>query len=268
MIRSETVINKNYGEINPVQFGYEDCEKGHSYGPALRTHWLLHFVVSGKGYFKIENREYNISAGNIFVIPPFVETYYEADLEEPWNYIWIGFTASEDFDILFNDVIYLPTAARIFKEMKKCGSMGVGKTAFLCSKIWQLFAEILEKNDEKIDYVEKALNIIASEYTSDISIQIIADRIGLERTYFSNLFKKETGMSPKKYLLKYRMEQAADFIRNYGYSISVTALSVGYNDVYIFSKMFKRYYGISPSHFKKRLKPVFDADHSTPTRKL
>ena len=81
--------------------------------------------------------------------------------------------------------------------------------------------------------------------------QDIADRIGLERTYFSNLFKKEMGISPKKYLLKHRMEQAADLIKNRGYSVSVTALSVGYSDVYIFSKMFKQYYGVSPSKFKK-----------------
>ena len=252
MNHSETVINKGYIGINPMQFGYETCEKGHSYGPALRTHWLLHFVVSGKGYFSIENREYNVSAGDIFVIPPFIETYYEADLKEPWDYIWIGFTASQDFDILHNDIICLPGAARIFEEMKKCGTMTVGRTEFLCSKIWQLFAEILEKKEGKIGYIEKALNIIHSEYMSDISVQIIADRIGLERTYFSNLFKKEKGMSPKKYLLKYRMKQAADLIRNRDYTVSVTALSVGYSDVYIFSKMFKNYYGVSPLEFRKR----------------
>jgi len=121
----------------------------------------------------------------------------------------------------------------------------------LCSKIWQLFSEILERKEEKIDYTQNALNIIYSEYMSDITVQSIADRIGLERTYFSNLFKKEMGISPKKYLLKHRMEQAADLIKNRGYSVSVTALSVGYSDVYIFSKMFKQYYGVSPSKFKK-----------------
>lgn len=250
MIFSETVINKGYTDINPMQFGYEDCGKGHSYGPALRTHWLLHFVVSGKGYFKIEDREYTLSAGNIFVIPPFVETYYEADSAEPWEYIWVGFTAPPEFNILHDDILYMPSAARIFEEMKKCSRMTVGRTEYLCSKIWQLFADILERKEEKIDYIEKALNIIYSEYMSDISVQTIAGRIGLERTYFSNLFKKEMGMSPKKYLLQHRMEQAADLIKNRGYSISVTALSVGYSDVYIFSKMFKQYYGVAPSKFK------------------
>jgi AraC-like DNA-binding protein len=247
---SETIINKEYVDINPNQFGYQDCDRGYSFGPALRTHWIFHFVVSGKGYFKIEDREYYLSAGNIFVIPPFVETYYEADLTDPWEYIWVGFTMSNNPGIPFGDVIYIPSAAHVFEDMKRCRQMTAGRTEFLCSKISQLFAEILEQREEKIDYVKKALNIIHSEYASDISVQMIADRVGFERTYFSDCFKKQVGMSPKKYLLKYRMEQAAYLIRNHGYSVSITALSVGYSDVYTFSKMFKKYFGVSPSNFK------------------
>jgi len=252
MVHSETVINKEYIGINPVRFGYENCAKGYGYGPAIRPHWLLHFVVSGRGYFKIGNREYTLSAGNIFVIPPFVESYYQADFDEPWSYVWIGFTTTQEFNFLLEDILYVPSAAYIFEEMKHCSKMTVGKTEFLCSKIWQLFAEILEGKDEKIDCIEEALNIIFSEYASaDITVQAIADRVGFERTYFSKYFKNKMGVSPKKYLQKYRMEQAATFFRKYDYSVSCAALSVGYSDVYIFSKMFKRYYGVSPSDFKK-----------------
>ncbi len=128
--------------------------------------------------------------------------------------------------------------------------MSKGKTEFLCSKVWQLLSLVFDAQSEKIDYIEQAVSIINAEYMNDISVQNIADRVGLERTYFSNLFKTKTGLPPKQYLLKTRMEQAAVFLRDYGYSVSVTALSVGYSDVYTFSKMFKQYFGISPSNFK------------------
>ena len=128
--------------------------------------------------------------------------------------------------------------------------MSKGKTEFLCSKVWQLLSLIFDAQSEKIDYIEQAVNIINAEYMNDISVQNIADKVGLERTYFSNFFKKQIGLSPKQYLLKTRMEQAAVFLRDYGYSVSVTAFSVGYSDVYTFSKMFKQYFGISPSKFK------------------
>lgn len=252
MANLELITDKGYKDINPVVFGYESCKKSHHYGPALRTYWLIHFVVSGKGYFKIEDREYTVTEGNIFVIPPFVEIYYEADAQTPWEYIWIGFTMDKRVDIRFDDVMYLPKTQHIFESMKHCGEMTGGKTEFLCSKIWQLISVILDQRRETVGYIDKALSIVGSEYMTDIGVQEIADRIGLERTYFSKLFRTQTGISPKQYILKTRMELAADLIKNRGYSISVTALSVGYNDVYIFSKMFKRYYGISPSHFKEK----------------
>ncbi len=246
----EVIVNKGYKDINPMQFGFEECGSSHSFGPALRTYWLLHYVVKGKGYFKINGREYTVTAGNIFVIPPFVETYYEADKDCPWEYIWVGFTAGSEFKFQFNDVMYMPNAHHVFESMKKCSNMSKGKTEFLCSKVWQLLSLVFDAQSEKIDYIEQAVSIINAEYMNDISVQNIADRVGLERTYFSNLFKIKTGLPPKQYLLKTRMEQAAVFLRDYGYSVSVTALSVGYSDVYTFSKMFKQYFGISPSIFK------------------
>lgn len=247
----ETIINKHYQDINPVQFGYESCEKSHHYGPALRDHWIFHFVVSGKGYFRIQEREYTVSEGEIFVIPPYIETYYEADAQNPWEYIWIGFTMSDKMDVSFDDVIYMPGVALLFEEMKQCSDMTVGKTAFLCSKIWQLLAQMMERHQQKENPIEKALNIIHSEYMTGISVQQIAERLCFERTYFSSLFKKKIGISPKQYLLRYRMEQAARLISDYGYSVSITALSVGYSDVYIFSKMFKQHFGVSPLQYKK-----------------
>lgn len=245
----EVIVNKEYKDINPVQFGFEECDSLHSFGPALRTHWLLHYVVSGKGYFRIGDREYAVTEDSIFVIPPYVESYYEADKNEPWEYIWVGFTTSEEFDFGFEDVIYMPYALHIFESMKKCSNMNKGKTEFLCGKIWQLISLVVDAQNQKVDYIEQALNIIGSEYMNDISVQDIADRVGLERTYFSNLFKTKKGISPKQYLLKTRMEQAVVFLKDYGYSVSVTALSVGYGDVYTFSKMFKQYFGVSPSKF-------------------
>lgn len=247
---AETIINKGYNDINPVQFGYETCESSHSFGPALRTHWLLHYVVSGKGYFRIEDREYTVTAGNIFVIPPFVETYYEADSITPWAYIWVGFDMSDEVEIKFDDVMYLPAAQHIFEGMKQCSTKTSGKTEFLCGKIWQLISHISDKSEETVDYVKQAISLINSEYMTGLTVQSIADRLGLERTYFSDYFKSRVGESPKRYLLRTRMEQAADLLKNYGYSVSVTALSVGYNDVYTFSKMFKCYFGVSPSQYR------------------
>ena len=84
----ESIINKNYAGVNPIYFGYETCKNSYGYGPATRLNWVFHFIVSGKGFFQINNKQYTLTSGMMFVIPPFAETYYEADAEDPWEYIW------------------------------------------------------------------------------------------------------------------------------------------------------------------------------------
>lgn len=247
MYENEIMINKNYQDINPVIFGYETCEGSHSYGPAVRTYWLLHFVVSGKGVFHMEDREYVVHPGEFFVIPPYKEAYYKADARNPWEYIWIGFTTNTSLPVQLKDVMCLQKAGYVFKSMKNAQDMTSGKAEYLCAKLWELFSIILESEETHFDYIENALTIIHSEYMLGITVQEIADRLSLERTYFSHIFKKNVGVSPKKYLLDYRMKRAADLIVNHEQNISTTALSVGYNDIYVFSKMFKQYYGVSPT---------------------
>lgn len=248
----ETVINKNFTDVNPIQYGYEECENRHSFGPAVRDYWLLHFVVSGKGEFTRGNNRYSLKSGDIFVIRPYEETYYEADSVEPWTYIWIGFTVSDKIGLALGDVIHAPKARAIFEEIKKCIEIDVGKPEFLCGQIWCLLSLLNSGKTENYNYTQKALDIIHAKFGSHLTVDDIAKTLNLERTYFSKIFKEETGLSPKQYLVKYRMEKAASFLKDYGYSVSVTAASVGYSDVYIFSKMFKSFYGKSPSDFIKK----------------
>ncbi|MBO7217349.1 MAG: AraC family ligand binding domain-containing protein, partial [Clostridia bacterium] len=69
------VSNETPPLIKPIVAGYEDCEKGHSFGPEVRHQWIIHYIVSGVGYFHIRGKQYTLSCGNIFIIPPYVKVY-------------------------------------------------------------------------------------------------------------------------------------------------------------------------------------------------
>ena len=86
---------------------------------------------------------------------------------------------------------------------------------------------------------------------NNITVESIAKYVNLERTYFSVLFKKHTGISPKQYLLNYRMKIAAELLTKNSSSVSVIANSVGYTDIYNFSRMFKKHFGVAPRTYKK-----------------
>lgn len=243
------VRDEGYTDINPVEFGYEACEKSHFFGPAVRTYRLIHFVVSGFGIFRIRDKEYKVRPGEMFVIPPYVETYYEADSEKPWSYIWIGFTGTDKLTDKLTDVIRCPEALEIFNAMKNCEAFSDGRTAYLAARLWDLFSLLSGNENSRNDYIETALDCIHTEYMYDITVEEIAKRVNLERTYFSVLFKKKTGASPKQYLLNYRMSIAASLLRNKNIPVSVVAYSVGYSDIFTFSKMFKKHFGISPAKY-------------------
>lgn len=256
MAYTATVMDNGYGGLNPVLFGYENCDKSHFFGPAVRKYWLIHYVVSGFGIFNIDGKSYKLRSGEMFVIPPFVETYYEADSQNPWNYIWIGFTSSGPLPLQPENTIYSPEALRIFEDMKKCEKLENGKSAFLAARLWDLFALLLDSKKENTDHIEKALNCIHTEYMNGITVQYIAKKINLNRSYFSALFKKRMGLSPEQYLINYRMNFAASLMVNQGKNVSTAAYSVGYTDIYNFSRMFKQHYGLSPT--------AYVAQHNTP----
>lgn len=245
-MHNEIVINRHYNTFNPVQFGYEQCEGGHLYGPAVRDHWLLHYVVSGTGRFQMEGHTYILHPGELFVIPPRVETVYQADTAEPWYYIWIGFTCEGPLPLSLEPVIRCPEAQAVFEKMKQCRHLENGRSAFLTARLWDLAGLLLDKHSETTNPVEKALHCMHAEYMNPLTIADIAGRLNLERTYFSTLFKKKMGVSPQQYLLQLRMKTAARLMTEQGERPSTAAISVGYTDLFNFSRMFKRHFGVSP----------------------
>lgn len=248
MMRNISVANESLSNLKPVIAGYEDCSSGHFFGPAIRNHWLIHYVVSGVGYFEIEGRQYTVSSGSMFVIPPYIETFYAADKDKPWSYIWIGFEADGPLPCTLRDVIYAPRTAEIFESVK----YGNPQALHLTAKLWELFSLLSDGEQGHTDYAEAALGIIQSQYINGITVTKIAELLNINRTYLSSVFKDKYGVSPKKYLLDYRMQIASSLLEK-GTRVTVTANSVGYTDMFTFSKAFKSYYGLSPSEYAKSI---------------
>ena len=97
---SETFI-----DLCLYQYGHEKCTPGHLFGPATRNHYLFHYVLSGTGTLmatnsKGQNVNYQVRSGQGFMIFPGQITTYVADIQVPWEYVWVEFDGLRTTEIL------------------------------------------------------------------------------------------------------------------------------------------------------------------------
>lgn len=263
-------------DLNVYHCGIEACHPGHSFGPAVRDHYLIHYILDGKGFFQVNKQRFFLQKGQGFLIYPEIVTYYEADCDEPWHYAWVGFNGlkaenylkvaglSQEEPIFTNQSgnrieEYLVAMVQTAKEHNK--ELHYEKTLYLQGLLYMFVSELIKNAvsergySPNIDlqdvYILQALDFIKMNYSRKINITMIAQSLGLNRSYFSVLFKKKLKISPQDYLLCFRVERACELLKNPILSIGDVARSVGYDDPLAFSKMFKKTKGLSPSEYRK-----------------
>ncbi|MCR4590187.1 MAG: AraC family transcriptional regulator [Lachnospiraceae bacterium] len=264
--------------VNLDYTGREACEKGHRFGPFVRYCYLVHVVTKGRGEYRVMGKTYQVSAGSAFVIFPGVESVYQASNDDPWTYCWVGmhgYNVEEFFGEMNitpdNPIIELTETEALEESVDEMLKMSqithanelirLGQTLrFMghlerCRKVKS--PAVQEHRYSARVYVEYAIDFIRNNYRGDVKIGDVAAHIGINRSYLSRNFKKETGMAPQEYLINYRLERAAELLTEGEESIGVISSRVGYSDQMTFSKAFKKKYGITPWKYRtERRKPL------------
>lgn len=112
-----------------------------------------------------------------------------------------------------------------------------------------LMVKMLDGITKHYDYVEFVREYVAQNYMNDILFLDLAKVAHISRSYLSSLFKKKMGCSFQEYLVKFRIEKAAEILERQNIQLSQLAALVGYQDYAQFSKMFKKYKGCSPKQY-------------------
>lgn len=258
-------------DLNLYYCGEEICKPNHYWGPSVRDHYLIHYIVKGKGIFEYNGRTYKLGKGQGFLISPFELSFYQADYEDPWQYKWIGFKGLNAQSYLeranltveqpiftYNKDLKLENCIDAMIDAQK---LQMGRDLMCKSLIYAFLSHLIENNNsEKTtdknsnnteSYVRKAMEFVYMNYSRKTSIEEMAQYIGLNRKYFSKIFKEITNSTPQEFLINYRINKACELMEGHNLSISNIARSVGYDDPLLFSKIFKKLKGLSPSEFRK-----------------
>lgn len=272
MLEKYYITEFNHTDLNMYRCGIEDCTPGHSWGPAIRDHYIIHYIIKGKGIFQVNKKTYSLKEGDGFLICPDTIVYYRADEDEPWSYTWVGFHGlkAENYLNQANLSVDNPIfrydrddfLTDCFKKMINSMNLGKGRETMLLSLLYAILSRLIEYSDNdgrtsgqkeniREAHIKKAVEYVAMNYSREISIRDIASHVGLDRSYLYSLFKEYLSVSPQDFLINFRMEKACELMRNPALSIGDIARSVGYKDQLLFSKMFKKIKGTSPRQYRK-----------------
>ncbi len=264
------IKERQFPELYMCLCGYARCSPGHSFGPAVRPNYIIHYIMEGKGSYTVGGVRYELEAGQGFLIEPGVQTFYQADGEEPWSYLWVGFGGEKAEEYLKSTglgesrLIYRSSQGERLKQivlsMLNHNTYALSDQFYLEGLLYS-FLGVLAENMDVFSvpergtgslYVRKAVEFIQNNYCNPIHITDIADYVCINRSYLYTLFQKEIGMPPQEYLANYRLTRAAELLLITDISIESVALSCGYSDPLVFSKAFKAKNGLTPSKYRKR----------------
>lgn len=226
-----------------------------------RIGYTIHFVLRGKGFFNGNP----VNKGQGFLVYDGMIVGHQANKNDPWALMWITFsddsaktlfdgynadpvTGIFDYDmpILVNE-----TARKVLSY--KSGSVD---SLELLDIFLKLHFNCMKKNDTIHTgraselYIESALKYIKDHVHNAVSIDELTEFLGISQPYLYRLFKNEFNMSPKQYIMQYKLNVAKNMLANTDLSVSEIANVVGYTDPLAFSKMFSTKEKTSPQKFR------------------
>lgn len=267
--------------------GSESCTPGHFFGPAVRPHYLIHFIRSGKGRYLRREEAHALAKGDAFLILPGETTKYIADEQDPWEYTWIAFDGPGAKALLgscrlgeSNVTYHSPTPEAAdhllsmaslfetsFQDEKRNSLEIIGNFFLLFSCMYQepdtfsQLAGLSSSNDTQGSsslasqelYFRQAAAYLNHNYSYPVKVEQLARQIGVSRSYLYRAFKNCAHQSIQQYLLTLRLKEARRLLRDTNRQITDIAYSCGFTDSPSFCRQFRKACGLSPLQFRRKM---------------
>lgn len=266
---SYKVTEKELVSLSVYNVGFQKCDSLYQWGPGIRDHYLIHYIISGSGCYKLRGHTYELHAGDTFLVYPNTEVLYCADERDPWEYAWVGFTGSDASMILkatdftpekpfIRDTPLGDDIRRQILHIYDARGNEFEHAVEMTGRLYTMLALFMHgaihtgTQNSANSYVQKGIEFISSNYSYAITIEDIADYVGVSRSHLFRSFETVLGQSPKEYLTDFRMKQACYLLEHSSLSITAIANSLGFDNSLYFSKTFHKEKGMAPKEYRER----------------
>ena len=231
-----------------------------------RRDYYLVFLISGSATVKTGHGVREICENELFIIPPNTPYVFET-AQLPLRYFCVHFTGSDVLKILDEyEVLVFPGVNKLsyknhlqqrfttlFEGFAKNDSLRDKELAILLERL--LIEASRAKKAATLDKssLSKSIRFINENYPSKIKIPDLAKIEGLCMTSYNLLFKEQIGISPTKYIINLRIDHARSLLESTDLSVEEIGLLCGYPDINFFSRVFKKYVGVSPSNYRRQI---------------
>ncbi len=231
--------------------------------------YQINYITEGSGIFETSTDQFQVVPGSMLILRPGMWHRYKPDPNTGWNEHFLGFNG--DFcSHLFNEgffqsgkpVMYVgfqESILKLFLEIiqlvkdEKTGHQQVAaaNTILILSKILSVVRnqEFAGKSIERT--IRKACLYFRENLNTNVNIEELANELNVGYSYFRQMFRKYTGISPTQYHLSLRIQKAKDLLISTDQSFKEIAINLGFESYFYFSRIFKDKTGKSPMEFRK-----------------
>lgn len=239
---------------------YEYPEKVITFNNDLKHNELI-FRFSGSANVLFNDSVLNESAGTIRFLPKGQAKNYTVKKIESGECIDIFFDTDKpvSYEAFAENYAHNRIIHTLFKKAFTAWvSKSEGSYFETISLIYKIFAEMKKDDyipDNKFLLIKPAIEYIENNfYDPEISVESLAGLCGISYPYLKKIFIAKFGVPPKKYISQLKMNFACELLKEGNFNISRISSICGFNDIYFFSKQFKKYLGITPSQFREKYK--------------
>ncbi|WP_179135942.1 AraC family transcriptional regulator [Paenibacillus sp. 32352] len=254
------------GGMRIVRAGRNEAKPTYRIGPKIIECHSLHFILEGELTLEYAGKQASLNKGDLFCLFPYTPYLYSRrTLTKPLRMVWLALDGEQVPEAvqrigLTKASPYLKKAvdARIKSILHRIiglQAQSPSKELAELSELYRLFDRLTQlqttpATETDPDWLDKSIEYLQLHYTEPLKIEELARFAGVNRTYFSTQFHRKTGAAPMQYLQKLRMDKASQLLRCTSLAVTEIAFTLGYPDLYSFTRAFKNYYGASPSSYR------------------